>query len=35
VVEQGRDIIISGGVGCSIAPIRFGSPPEITVIELG
>lgn len=35
VVEQGRDIVISGGLGCSIAPIRFGSPPEIVVVELG
>ncbi|MCF3638424.1 metallophosphoesterase [Rhizobium sp. TRM95111] len=35
VSEGGRDIVISGGLGCSIAPIRFGSPPEITVIDLG
>jgi uncharacterized protein len=35
VNEQGRDIIISGGLGCSGLPVRFGSPPEITVIDLG
>jgi predicted MPP superfamily phosphohydrolase len=35
VVEHDRNIIISGGLGCSIAPIRFGSPPEIVVIDLG
>ncbi|TDW35719.1 hypothetical protein EV128_102262 [Rhizobium azibense] len=35
VVEEGRNIIISGGLGCSIAPIRFGVPPEIVVIDLG
>lgn len=35
IVEDGRDIIISGGLGCSIAPIRFGCPPEIVVIDLG
>jgi predicted MPP superfamily phosphohydrolase len=35
VVENDRNIIISGGLGCSIAPIRFGSPPEIVVIDLG
>lgn len=34
VEEDGRHMVVSGGVGCSIAPIRFGVPPEITVIEL-
>jgi hypothetical protein len=35
VVENGRHLIVSGGLGCSIAPIRFGSPPEIVLLELG
>lgn len=35
VIEGGRNLIISGGLGCSILPVRFGVPPEITVIELG
>jgi predicted MPP superfamily phosphohydrolase len=35
VVEEGRNIIISGGLGCSIAPIRLGVPPEIVVVDLG
>jgi predicted MPP superfamily phosphohydrolase len=35
IVEGGRKIIISGGLGCSIAPVRFGVPPEIVVIDLG
>lgn len=35
VREAGREIVISGGLGCSILPVRFGVPPEITVIELG
>jgi predicted MPP superfamily phosphohydrolase len=35
VVERGRHLVVSGGLGCSIAPIRFGVPPEITVVELG
>jgi len=26
---------VSGGLGCSIMPVRFGMPPEITVIDLG
>lgn len=35
VVEDGRHLCVSGGLGCSIAPVRFGSPPEIMVVELG
>lgn len=35
VVEGGRHLIVSGGLGCSVFPARFGSPPEIVVIELG
>lgn len=34
VVEDGRSLLVSGGLGCSIAPVRFGVPPEIVVIEL-
>lgn len=33
--ESGRDLIVSRGLGCSGLPIRFGSPPEINLIELG
>lgn len=35
VIEDDRNLVVSGGLGCSIMPIRFGSPPEITIIELG
>lgn len=35
VVEDGRHLIVSGGLGCSIMPVRFGMPPEITLLELG
>lgn len=35
IVEDECNLIVSGGLGCSIAPIRFGSPPEIVVVELG
>ncbi len=35
VVEDDRHLIVSGGLGCSIAPVRFMSPPEVVVIELG
>lgn len=34
-VEDGRNLIVSGGLGCSTLPVRFGSPPEIVMIELG
>jgi uncharacterized protein len=35
IVEDGRHLVVSGGLGCSILPVRFGMPPEITVVDLG
>lgn len=35
VVEDDRHLIVSGGLGCSIVPVRFGVPPEIVVVDLG
>jgi uncharacterized protein len=35
IVEDNRHLIVSGGLGCSTLPIRFGSPPEIVIVELG
>jgi uncharacterized protein len=35
IVENGRHLVVSGGLGCSILPVRFGMPPEIVVLELG
>lgn len=35
VVENGRNLIVSGGLGCSILPVRFGVPPEIVMLEIG
>jgi predicted MPP superfamily phosphohydrolase len=35
VIEGGRNLIVSGGLGCSIVPVRLGVPPEIVLIELG
>lgn len=32
--EGQRDLVVSGGIGCSILPLRFGVVPEITMIEL-
>jgi predicted MPP superfamily phosphohydrolase len=34
IVEQGRRMIVSGGLGCSRLPIRLGAPPEIVIVEL-
>jgi uncharacterized protein len=34
IIEDGRHLIVSGGLGCSIAPIRFGVPPEIVAVDL-
>ncbi|TFZ58624.1 metallophosphoesterase [Methylorubrum sp. Q1] len=33
-VREQADLITSGGLGTSIAPVRFGVPPEIVVVEL-
>jgi predicted MPP superfamily phosphohydrolase len=35
IVEQGRHMIVSGGLGCSKVPLRLGVPPEIVRITLG
>ncbi|PZQ99800.1 MAG: metallophosphoesterase [Cereibacter sphaeroides] len=33
--EDGRDLVVSGGLGCSGLPLRFLRRPELTLIELG
>ncbi len=35
ITENDRNLIVSGGLGCSGLPVRFGAPPEINLIELG
>ena len=35
VIEENRHLIVSGGLGMSILPIRFGAPPELVIVELG
>ena len=35
VVETERDLVVSGGLGCSKLPVRFGVPPEVVIVELG
>ena len=29
------DVVVSGGLGCSIMPVRLGVPPEIVLVTLG
>jgi predicted MPP superfamily phosphohydrolase len=35
IVEGGRHMIVSGGLGCSKIPVRLGVPPEIVQVTLG
>jgi predicted MPP superfamily phosphohydrolase len=35
ITEGDRSLIVSAGLGCGGIPVRFGSPPEIVMIELG
>lgn len=35
VVDGDRHVIVSGGLGTSKFPIRFGSPPEVVLVKLG
>ncbi len=35
IVERGRHMIVSGGLGCSKVPLRLGMPPEIVHVTLG
>ena len=35
IVESGRHMVVSGGLGTSIVPVRLGVPPEIVHIVIG
>jgi predicted MPP superfamily phosphohydrolase len=35
IVERERHMIVSGGLGTSVVPLRLGVPPEILQIQLG
>ncbi len=32
--EDDRNLIVSGGLGCSVLPVRVGVPPEIVIVEV-
>ena len=34
-IKMNCDVVVSGGLGCSIAPVRLGVPPEIVLVTLG
>lgn len=34
IQENGKNLIVSGGLGVSILPVRFGCPPEIVLVTL-
>jgi predicted MPP superfamily phosphohydrolase len=34
VVEKDRHLVVSGGLGCSILPVRMGVPPEIVLVDV-
>lgn len=34
ITEEGRDLIVTGGVGTSILPVRFGRRPEIVLLTI-
>ncbi|WP_306142502.1 metallophosphoesterase [Roseibium sp. MMSF_3412] len=35
LASEERHLIVSGGLGCSLLPLRLGVPPEITLVHLG
>lgn len=35
IIEDGRHMVVSGGLGMTGIPVRFGVPPEIVMITLG
>jgi hypothetical protein len=34
IVENDRHLVVSGGLGCSVLPVRFGVPPEIVMVDV-
>jgi predicted MPP superfamily phosphohydrolase len=35
VVERGRHLVVSAGLGCTGLPVRIGVPPEIVLVDVG
>jgi predicted MPP superfamily phosphohydrolase len=34
IVEKGRHLVVSSGLGMTAHPVRFGAPPEIAMVTL-
>ena len=34
IVEDNRHLVVSGGLGCSILPVRIGVPPEVVMVDV-
>lgn len=34
VCEDDRHLVVSGGLGCSVLPVRIGVPPEIVMVDV-
>ena len=34
IIEDNRHLVVSGGLGCSILPVRIGVPPEIVMVDV-
>jgi predicted MPP superfamily phosphohydrolase len=34
IVEEDRHLVVSGGLGCSVIPVRFLAPPEIVLARI-
>jgi hypothetical protein len=34
IVEGGRHLFVTPGIGTSICPVRFGVPPEISILTI-
>jgi predicted MPP superfamily phosphohydrolase len=34
IIEGERNLIVSGGLGCSVIPVRVGVPPEVVMVDV-
>jgi uncharacterized protein len=34
IIEDNRHLVVSGGLGCSVLPVRIGVPPEVVMVDV-